>query len=337
MVKERQTNIELCRIASIILVMLVHTVGSLFKNEVSYGVDLLKSFSIIGVNVFILITGYFSASPKKTSLFNLGFICLFWMLFKVAVRYSVGEEVGYKDLFFITSSNWFIASYIGLLFTTPILNTFCNNVSKMTLWGAVISLLCIEVWFDLLPPHPKVLLGSQNGYSVFSFIILYLLARAVRLHGLPKWFNNNSIIIYIGCSLLLSGIAFAINHLGYSQIPEMVFAYSNPIVILSSVAFLLSFERLSLKSLFINHLSKSTLAVLLGHTSIVFLYTRWFRYIYDHFAGIEMVVYWILVVTVVFCASVLIDQIRLWLYKPIEKLMQQRIKNNEFFPIENKS
>lgn len=132
--KPRQSNIELCRLASILLVMLVHTVGKSLGDDVVLGAHLLKGFSIIGVNVFILITGYFSATPKKTSLANLAFICFFWMFFKLGARYVFGEEIGIKDFFFLTSANWFVASYIGLLFLAPILNIFCNNVSQKTLW-----------------------------------------------------------------------------------------------------------------------------------------------------------------------------------------------------------
>ena len=128
MVVQRQSNIELCRLISILLVMLVHTTGQSLGHDVSFGVHLLEGFSIIGVNVFILITGYFSASPKKTSLVNIAFICFFWMLVKVVCRYCIGEELNYKHAFFITSSNWFIPSYIALLFVAPILNSFCNSL-----------------------------------------------------------------------------------------------------------------------------------------------------------------------------------------------------------------
>lgn len=132
----RQSNIELCRLASILLVMLVHTTFATFGWDVqSLGIQLLAAFSIIGVNVFVLITGYFSATLKKTSLINLAFICFFWMIVKVLCRYGFGEPVGLTKLFFFTSSNWFIPCYIGLLFLTPILNTFCNTVNKKTLRG----------------------------------------------------------------------------------------------------------------------------------------------------------------------------------------------------------
>ncbi len=335
MAKVRQSNFELCRLASILLVMLVHTTHQSLGDNVSLGVRLLEGFSVIGVNVFILITGYFSATPKKTALVNLAFICLFWMVITVVCRFQFGEPVGYRYAFFITSSNWFIASYIGLLFLTPILNLFCNSVGSRMLWGGVIALLFIEMWFDWLPPNPAVKIGAQNGYSVLSFAILYLLARAIRLYSLPQWFKKISPLVYIVCSLILGFAAQAGIIMGH-DISKLCYSYINPIVVLSSVAFLTIFEQMHIQSKFINHIAKSTLAVLLGHSAIFFLYTKQFKYLYDNFSGIQVVAFWALAIIIVFGASIMIDQIRLLLYKPIENILKAKIKNNSIFGLEEK-
>lgn len=332
--KQRSSNIELCRLASILLVLLVHTTSQSLGNEMCFGASLLEGFSIVGVNVFILITGYFSTTPKKTSLVNLAFICFFWMVVKIVCRYEFNQPLSMKYVFFMTSSNWFIASYVGLLFLAPILNVFCKTVSKKTLLGGVFCLLVIEIWFDWLPPSPTVRIGTQNGYSVLSFAILYLLARAIRLYSLPQWFKRNSFLIYFGCSLIL-GFSAYMGTILERDVTGLCFSYINPVVVLSSVAFLMVFEGMSLQSKFINHIAKSTLAVLLGHSAIFFLYTKQFKYLYEHYTGIEVVVYWALAIAIVFVASILIDQIRLLLYRPIEKLMQRKNKNNEILPIDN--
>ena len=327
----RQSNIELCRLFSILLVMLVHSTTQSLGHDISLGVNLLTGFSVIGVNVFVLITGYFSTTPKKGSLVNLAFVCLFWMVIKIACRYLCGEPVTYKYLFFITFSNWFIASYIGLLFLAPILNISCSHLSKRQLWGGVFALLLIEIWFDWMPPHPDVMIGAQNGYSVFSFVILYLLGRAIRLYSLPQWFMKNSSLIYIGCSIILGMVAHAGITAGYHGVAGMCFSYINPIVILSSVAFLMIFTQMCFRSRFINHVAKSTLAVLLGHSAIFFLYTRQFKYLYENCSGIQVVAYWTLAIIIVFFTSILIDQLRLVAYKPLEKYMKQRLQSNEIF------
>ena len=338
MTSQRWSNIELCRLVSILLVMLVHTTAQSLGTNMSLGALLLEGFSIIGVNVFVLITGYFSVVPKKSSLINLAFICLFWVVVKVFCRMEFDQPVTFKHLFFITNSNWFIASYIGLLFFAPILNLFCESASKRMHWGIVIVLVIIEIWFDWIPPNPAIKIGTQNGYSVLSFAILYLLARAIRLYGLPEWFKRISWLIYVTCSLLLGFLSHIAIVYGHAGVCKLCFSYINPIVILSSVAFLMIFEKMHFQSEFINHLAKSTLAVLLGHSAIFFLYTKQFKYIYDHFSGIQVVLYWVLAIIIVFSASIGLDQMRQLLYKPVEKLLKSKIKNNTIFetPFDNK-
>jgi hypothetical protein len=298
----------------------------------SLGLHILEGFSIIGVNVFILITGHFSVTLKKSSLINLAFICLFWAIIEIACRITCGVQVTFKHLFFITSSSWFIPCYIGLLFLTPILNVFCDKVSKKTLWGVVLALLLIEIWFDWLPPCPGIGIGTNYGYSVLSFAILYLLARAIRLYGLPQWFKGFSPLIYIVCSLSLGLLAhYSIKTNLEYNISEACFTYNNPIVILSAVSFMLMFEQVQIQSKSINHIAKSTLAILLGQNAIFFLYTKQFKYLFEYFTGFQLVAYWSLAVIIVFCSSVIVDQLRLVLYKPIDKLLKARITDNILF------
>lgn len=298
----------------------------------SLGARLLEGFSIIGVNVFVLITGYFSATLKKSSLINLAFICLFWSVVKIIFLLSCNEPVIWKDLFFITTPNWFIPSYIGLLFLTPILNTFCNKVTKQQLWSVAIALLAFEFWFDWLPPFPYLTIGTNNGHSVLSFSILYILARAIRLYGLPRWFKVLSPIIYVGCSLFLGVIAHIGAQIGLGhEVYGPCFSYNNPLVVLSAVAFLMMFEQIHIQSKAVNHLAKSTLAILLGHTAIMFLYTKQFKYLFDNFSGIQQVMYWAFAVVLVFCSCILVDQLRIMLYNPIAKLLKKKIVKDEIF------
>lgn len=288
----RQSNIELCRIVSIVLVIIVHTTfQSLGWDCSSFGILLLAAFSIIGVNVFVLITGYFSTEPRKISLANLLFICFFWVVIKIAISYYLGLNIGWRDFFFVTRSNWFIPSYLCLLFFAPVLNTFCNSSSKRILLRVTLALFFFEIWFDLLPPHPRVPLGSQKGYSVLSFFALYLLARYIRLYGVPQWLRKGSLSIYLLCSVILSVSAFVCIKIGH-PVSRIIYAYSNPLVILSAVSFLLTFVKTQLgENRVVNHIAKSTLAVLLGQSAISLFYTNQFKYLFTHFSLATMVAF----------------------------------------------
>lgn len=96
----------------------------------------------------------------------------------------------------------------------------------------------------------------------------------------------------------------------------------------------MSFVRMNLgESSFVNHIAKSTLACLFGHQAIFFLYKKQFLFLYTNYSGIRVVVYWALAIFLVFCASIAIDQLRLLLYKPIDKLLKNKIKNNTIFEL----
>ena len=331
MALKRQSNIELCRIAAILLVLIVHTTRRSLGNDVSFGILLLSGFSIIGVNVFVLITGYFSARPKKLSLANLLFICFFWMVLRLIINLLSGQPIDVSFLFFLSKSTWFIPCYLGLLFFAPFLNEYCLVASKRQLVGGVLFIFLILTWFDWVKPVSDIALGSLSGYSLLSFMAMYLLGRTIRLHGLPNWFRKGSPFIYITCALVMALMALLMQRIGHQARVGWCFAYNNPIVIVSSVAFFSCFTGLKLKdSEAINHISKSTLSVLLGHFSIMPLYCAQFRYLYDNYTGALQVFYWSFSVIVTFIACVIVDQFRLFFYKKtIEPIFKSKVKNNE--------
>lgn len=86
--KTRKSNIELLRIISMILIVLVHTnyflFGSVIGDEIeqaslrSFGRILFEQLCIIGVNVFVLISGYFGIRPTKKKFFSLMSQIIFW-------------------------------------------------------------------------------------------------------------------------------------------------------------------------------------------------------------------------------------------------------------------
>ncbi len=127
----RQTNIELCRIFAIVLVVLVHSNFAWCgwpADMASLRPPMLfvEAIAIIGVNVFVFITGWFSASIKYKSIVNLLYICLFYAIIRLVIGYFTGH-FNPKYILFLSSSNWFIPSYIGLLLLTPWLNALPFN------------------------------------------------------------------------------------------------------------------------------------------------------------------------------------------------------------------
>lgn len=331
--KTRQSNLELCRILAILLVVLVHANFAWCGwpsnfSECNFARLLTEGFAIIGVNVFVLITGYFSTSIKIKSLANLVYICLFYAVIRLLVGYVTGC-FDIKDIFFISKSNWFIPSYIGLLLFTPFLNNI--NLNKRQLRNVIIALVAYEVWFGYLPALPQVLPGFQYGYSLPSFMIIYLIARYIRLYDLPSTFYKFSVIIYIGCSFILAAEAYFLLKIFadtgkdmVNPLNHLVYCYNNPIVILSSISFFCFFKNIEIGySKFINYIAGSVLAVLLIHTSAPLnpLMKEYFIFSLENYSGVSLVLIWILGLVSIFVFCVVIDQLRILSYRLIKTMI----------------
>lgn len=151
LINTRESQFELLRIVAIFMVLIHHSLavadtfgytGHYTLNEGITGV-LLNSAVIIGVNLFVLITGWFGVSDKKIFrkiLFLLievtcysGIAYLIASLFNVT-RFSIPDFVHAIDF----TWNWFIVCYIMLLFSIPLLN-------KLIRTNKIISLPSLDV------------------------------------------------------------------------------------------------------------------------------------------------------------------------------------------------
>ena len=326
--KQRSSNIELCRIAAILLVILVHsatyTQGSLTSYDDCHIPSLfMRGFAVIGVDVFVIISGYFGITWKRNSLISLFYIVLFYGLLRAIALCKLGMW-DWKALFVVSSANWYVVTYLGLVIVSPILNSFTEIASKKQ-FGIVLGLLILyQTWMGWVPglPHYE---SFRGGYSLMSFFILYLLARYIRINGVPSTIEKNCGVLYIFISLSIGFFAFFGVKYGFSGIP-LLFKYNSPFVILSAICFFLFFLKLQIGyNKIINYFASSTLSVLLIHEP------RPFRFIMkDMFGNLtEMgggyLIIWFVLVVAVYFICVLIDQLRILSFEMINKY----IENNE--------
>lgn len=136
---KRQSNIELCRIISMLLIVFLHSTWSSIGfpqtgDSLHPIVLVLYSLSIVGVDVFLFISGWFAITIKKQSLFNLFWILLFYGIVRIALNIYDGR-FSVLDILFVSKSNWFIISYIGLILISPVLNTFIEKANSRQLGG----------------------------------------------------------------------------------------------------------------------------------------------------------------------------------------------------------
>lgn len=101
---------------------------------------------------------------------------------------------------------------------------------------------------------------------------------------------------------------------------HFVYAYNNPLVILSSLAFFTTFAKMKVKqSKIINHIAQSAIAVLLVHggSSLNWPMKAYFKDVVQYDNPIQIIILWIFGLMGIFTISVLIDQLRIYTYKQI--------------------
>lgn len=152
-----------------------------------------------------------------------------------------------------------------------------------------------------------------------SFSIIYLMARYVKIYGVPKSVREYSGILYVVCTLLMIIASVVGIKIGYSGLLHKIFAYNDPLVIASSIFFFIYFEKMNIgNNRVINHVAKSTLGILLFHASIPAIPTVW-RFMKQTFRtlakDIDIInsLYWVGVIIVIALTAILVDQLRLFI------------------------
>lgn len=147
----------------------------------------------LGVNLFILISGYMTACStfKSRSLLRVVFetvfysvsILLLYLIFNPAVVDS-GSNVVKSFIPCISSMYWFVTSYIGMVIVSPVLRLLLNKLSQKQLYRFLIFMF---VPLSVIPTftHMDFIV---NGFV--WFVYLYLIAGYIRLwgfRGLGAW------------------------------------------------------------------------------------------------------------------------------------------------------
>ena len=342
--KNRQSNIELLRIISIFFILVTH--ADFWALEAPSASDLTNSFlpsitriffeslSIICINIFVLISGWFSirASLKTIVklLFQVFFILLIIYLIYIILEWDTINLRSLSKCFIVGHEFWFIKAYLGLFILSPALNTFATNVSEKVFRYVLIAFYSFQCLYAWITPGAWFL---HYGYSVTSFAGLYLLARYVRLYIIEKpleikWGGQKCnikslyLLVFIGLTLLNTVLYIAGYYLPIVglHLRTMVFAISSPLVILQSLALLLYFYKIELKyNPIINFIAASSFSVfILQSSQDAILYKDIVNNIYINNNGIICLLLILLVIIGYFVVGVLLDQLRKLLWDWIE-------------------
>lgn len=341
----RQSNIELLRIFAMFMVLVLHAnfiaIGKpnadIFSAEPIRFVSqhFIESLSIVAVNVFVLISGWFGIKASIKGFFSLIFqIFFFW-----GIIYYVLIIVGFAPLSLkqlaeccaFGNFDQFLKAYMCLYILSPVLNIYIRNASIDTQRNLLVAFYLFSSTYGFIGGGS---LFFVSGYGPLSFIGLYLLAQFIKqviqlengvIYNIFRKKSLHDVFVYLTFALFLTimNIMIYIGGLKSERLSGMMYAYLNPIVIIESLFLLLAFTKFNIGSVkSINSIAKSCLAVYLFHSipQIRTLFINHIRVIFKEsdFAVVYILVYLILI----FLISVLLDKIRVFIWNLIVKIQK---------------
>ena len=286
--KERESNIELLRIVSICGVIILHYNNRLYGNALSlvpqgslneWVLYVLEAVFIASVNLFILISGFFSIKSDRRDLIKpLGLVLQ--VIICSELIYLVNIMLG-KDVLTIKSviehlipANYFVMQYAALYIISPLINkalsTYTDKRQLERISIVLILLLSVEPTIvDALQNifHVKFMglsvvgaYGSQEGYSLINFILMYFLGAIINLLEIKVSLRKAVILLTINTAVITV----------WSRYDDMTaLEYCNPFVIAEAVLLFSVFANFKIKSGIINSLSKGCFMCFLIHMSFL--------------------------------------------------------------------
>lgn len=332
--KERDSNIELLRIIATLFILILHCNGWFLREwggitswntgntMVAACRILTQNVSLLGVDVFILISGFYGMRPKLKSIVNLFTLLLFFYVGCYLWNCSIGNEIfsvaGLSgNIFAFSRRNWFINSYLFLMLLSPLINTFVDSEETKKLGIYTILYCVITLYFGYYRGNEYWF--YNEAYSVTMMVGVYLVGRYLykvidKLEKIKYWYLVFAFAVIIG---LMSIIRVLSSNEG------AWLHYGSPITIFAAVLLFMLFYRLpKFQCKAINWIASSCLASFILHMCdpvfswLVRKNVNWFMNdvysVYCLKIGI--------VIIGVFIFAIILDKIRLLIFSPIIKL-----------------
>lgn len=326
--KVRNSNFELLRIIAMLFIVIWHISIHAQKGELASH-NYILALTITGVNLFVLISGYFSIKLNWKNLLTLVGTVAFYNLASVICKWQttgttplLGEIAGSFPPICNTHW-WFINCYFMLMLLSPIINTALDKATDkqykytlgILLFTSCISGFCFKNFINI------------TGYNTFHFITIYVLGNAIKKFHLPSRLSTRQ----FACTYILSTLCIFTLSFFASRISN----YNNPLVVISAYSLFCIFAKLEFKSKAVNYIATFMLSVYLLQDSSTG--TIIYKYLYQK--GLEMdfrgLDYYVLmglyITTLLVSAFVLENTRRFFINKPINAISKYLTKKLDFF------
>lgn len=331
--QQRDSSIELFRILATFMVLVVHFTGWFVggvcdpfdaTKPLSFriGQTVIESLSVICVNSFLIISGWFGIRLKFKSIWKLYLLLVF-----IYVPFYLCECIALKqfslpalinNLLVFTRESYFIQCYTVLMLLSPLINSFFEKYGRKSLI-LVLALWAIEALMENILGNES--LGINSGYSLVHFVLMYMLARTAFLYKdkIVEVKRYRWLIGYFACA----GIVCLLHLAGFSH----AWDYSNPIVVIEAFCLFFVFLYKPFYNKAVNWIASSTLAVYIIHTTnpAYAALVKLDSWLLESLPYLPYLLSYLGICVIVFMISILYDKVRLRLTSSITDILYNKI------------
>lgn len=257
--KERHAGVELLRILAMLMVLTLHfLIKGKYSSSSNFFVNLeswlLVCFSVVAVNCYVLISGYFMCdkSFKLKRITNTYAQMWFYSVVAFLVAVALGfYEFSYGNLLksvlpFVFENYWFVSVYIILMIFSPLLNSAIKNMDKKKMKLVLFLLVGVFCVINTIV-KPLMPIDDSAGYGIVWFIVLYLTASYIHKFYTPKGKSLKFFLLYLLTVVLNFGWHFVFATKGAVWWDSMVRDYNNILVYAGAVLLFLAFLNINIK------------------------------------------------------------------------------------------
>ena len=356
----RQSNIELLRILCMIMIVAhhfsVHTKLAYDPSSISFNrlyYEFLYTWGKIGVNIFVIITGYFSfrnVTLKMGKVFQFYLQTFFYSVAIFAIFAIFNLPVGdsgnfvftwsgfFQNLFPITHDRWWFASaYFVLIILSPFINLFISNINRS---GLKLVLLILGIFYVVIPTffiYDNFFTAHWGTNQIVWFVFMYLLGAYYGKYGFRFDIKASRLFLLALAIMAVTFITVIIFDKVGMKDPWYLFENKNKYyyemqsipILIASVCIFQAFLKIDIGSnKIINAISSVTFGIYLIHDNLLLRELWWKNIIRDtvltkwlNFPNVESIQHFIplsiAIILFVFIVGGIIEAIRLYLIEPL--------------------
>lgn len=292
MKKERNSNIELLRIISMLLIILYHIFRrysgdyegnfSTLPLHVYLTQTMLGIWGLLGVDIFVAISAWFLCTSRFrlkhiiSIVFHTFCYVAVFSVIETAIQYNgIASVLKYSlkrihEIYVYKNAHWFVAPYLMMCFMSPSMNLLVEKFSKEQMK----VLLCVLTGLFVYVQFSGAFFSQSSTFLYIYFVCAYLKKYHPEKHPYMLWGCFLTLIILVSCILNdnsgTQGLLASINN--YTSRIFGNYTDRSLIVALTAVCYLMAAVQYEEnRSKIINTLGGLTFGVYLFHETFIYI------------------------------------------------------------------